>query len=70
VYASLIPERLDGVYSYSAFKSFFVIACYPVNLNIPSQKLWDLQMGSNTQNGIFLEKGFSNFDLISEIYGG
>jgi hypothetical protein len=61
-YASLIPERLDGVYSCPAFKSLFVIAYYPVNLKVPSPKLWDLQMGPNTQNGEFLEKGFSDFD--------
>jgi hypothetical protein len=55
MYFSLAPGRSDGFYSYSVYKSSSRIHQCPMNVNIPAPKLWALQMGSETQNGDFLE---------------
>jgi hypothetical protein len=39
--ASLAPGRLDGFYSYSVFKSLFIIGQCPVNMNNPAPKTRD-----------------------------
>jgi hypothetical protein len=38
-------------------------------MNIPAAKIGTLQMGSETQNGDFIENGCNGFDYISLIHG-
>jgi hypothetical protein len=59
---SLAPERLDGVYSNSAFRSLFVTDRWSLNIRFPSQVIGALQTGSKTQNADFLENGSNGFD--------
>lgn len=63
------PERLDGVYSYSAFRSSSVTGRCSLNIKFLSQKIGALQTGYKTQNADFLENGSNGFDWISVMYG-
>jgi hypothetical protein len=58
--AFLLPERLDGFYSYSVFKTLPVIGRFPINMNIPVTKIGALK----TQNSYFLYNGYNDFDQI------
>jgi hypothetical protein len=39
----LVPEQLDGFYSYSVVKSLSIIGQCPVNMNIPAPKIGTLE---------------------------
>jgi hypothetical protein len=68
-WASLVPERLDGFYSYSAFLSISVIGRCQVNVNIPALQIGAIHMGPKTQNGDFLKDDSNNAKETSVIYG-
>jgi hypothetical protein len=68
--ASLEPERLDGLYSYWAFKSLSTLGRCPGNLGIPTPKTAAPSMRSETEVGNFLENGYNDFGNISVIYAG
>jgi hypothetical protein len=58
---SLASERLEGFYSYSAFKSLSIIGRFPVNMNIPAPKTGALLLGPQSQNADFLENRTNDF---------
>lgn len=60
--ASLASERLEGFYSYTAFKSLSIIGRFPVNMNIPAAKTGAVLLGPHPQNAGFLENCSSDFD--------
>jgi hypothetical protein len=47
------PERLNGINSYSVFKSLSVIGQCPVNMNIPASKTWVLQLSPQNKKLAF-----------------
>jgi hypothetical protein len=54
--ASLAPERLDALSSYSVFGSLSNIERCWMNLNIPAPKIGAIQMATKTQNDDFMFK--------------
>jgi hypothetical protein len=60
--APVAPERLDGFYSYSIFKSLLVISLYPVDMNILAPQIRVLNRPHpRTQNCNFVENGTYDF---------
>jgi hypothetical protein len=58
---SLAPERLNGFYSHSFFKSLSFIGGCPVNINNPNPKAGAFQGVTKTQNCNFHESGCNIF---------
>jgi hypothetical protein len=52
---SLASDRLEGFYSYSAFKILSIIVRFLVNMNIPAPKTGTLLLSPHCQNAGFLE---------------
>jgi hypothetical protein len=52
--ASLVPERLDGFYSYFVFQNLSVIGRCPMDTKILAPKIVALQVGRKIRNGDFL----------------
>jgi hypothetical protein len=53
----LAPKHLDAFYSYSLFKSLYIIDRCPVTINILSPKIGTIEMGSQKPNGHSLDYG-------------
>jgi hypothetical protein len=67
MFTSLEPERLDGFYSYSAFKSSSILGKCLMNLNL-APKTGAVQIDLKTRNDDFLQIGCNDFGKILLIY--
>jgi hypothetical protein len=58
------PERLDGFYSYSPFRSLTIIGRNPVNINILAPKTATIHVSPKNQNGDSPTNGSNDSDYI------
>jgi hypothetical protein len=54
---SMVPERIDGFYSYSAFESLYHIGRRAMNMNIVAPEIGAVQVPPAPKNGDCLENG-------------
>jgi hypothetical protein len=68
--AMSLRELVDGLRSYSTFKSPFIPGWSPENVTKLVPKTEGLQRCPKSQNGNFLGNGFCSSDKISVVHGG